>query len=507
MKKFFPLLISLFIIGCSNQETNEATPKEQFSKELFQLKDYFQIPGMAVIVKKGNQTLYEDYLGLADVEKEIPMDSVTTIPMASLTKIFAATMAMKLVDEGKISLEDPVGNYVEGNRVPDSVKIKHIISHTSPGDLGQNFYYNNSRFMLLGNIIEKVSGKSFKSNIQEEIITPLGLTKTYLLEDSTQVANEGWKIASPYFLGGEMKDGYQEKIVTDGFIDYGYSAAAGISSTVQDLATLILGLENEEFLSAESRNKMFVPFEPGLPYGYGTFSQTFMGEQLVWGYGQYDCYSSLLLKVPAKDLTLVIAANNNLMSDPARLIAGDVTYSLFAMSFLKSYVFDFQEISLFEDSVSLSSIDENINDTNRDFYRQKLLGQSVAASFMGRFDGQEVDMSKAILRQVFDIYPDHVSYGDLIVMHNLNTLKFMDSFREKGDFTEFDNQLLGIGESLLNKDAFNPYANYYMANYYQAKNNNDSTSYYFNQIVNAKNFSRWWYTIEAKSWLNDNGGE
>ena len=387
MKKFLPVFISVLIFGCSNTQTNSGSGSEQFSKELRELKEYFQIPGIAVLIKRGDQTLYEDYVGLSDIERNIPMDSTITIPMASLTKIFTGALIFQLVDEGKVLLDDPVRSYIENGNIPDSIRIKHILSHTSQGELGKNFYYNNRRFMLLGEIIENVSKESFKSNIINRIIEPLDLTNTYLLEDSVQVANENRKIASPYSLNGEM--GYGEKETTKGFIDYGYSAAAGISSTVRNLARFSSNLDNGKLITNESKERMFSPFQPNLPYGLGIFSQELIGEKLVWGYGQYDCYSSLLVKVLDKDLVFVIAANNNLMSDPARLIAGDVGYSLFALSFLKNYVFDLKSLPLLENVNTLTKIEKNINDSNREFYLKKLLGQSVAAAFMARFDKQE----------------------------------------------------------------------------------------------------------------------
>jgi len=73
-------------------------------------------------------------------------------------------------------------------------------------------------------------------------------------------------------------------------------------------------------------------------YNYGLFGQEIGGQEITWAYGQYDCYSSLFIQVPGKGLTLVMAANNNLMSDPARLIYGDVTSSLFASWFFRNFL-------------------------------------------------------------------------------------------------------------------------------------------------------------------------
>ena len=498
------ILIPIMIFSCDDPPPGTISGKEQFASELQQLQEYFHIPGIAVIAKKGDQTIYEDYLGFADLDQKIPLDSATTIPMASLTKIFSGLLVWQLVEEGKVSLEDPIARYLEDAKVPDSIRIAHLLSHTSQGDVGKNFYYNNSRFMLLGAAIEKAGGQSFKSSVYGKIIDPLELTNTYLLEDSAQVANENRKIAQPYFWGGEMKGNYQEQVVTDGFIDYGYSPAAGIASTVRDLAKLSRGLDQGRLITRSSFEQMSTPYRPGLPYGLGIFAQEFLGRKLVWGYGQYDCYSSLFLKVPAEDLVLVLAANNNLMSDPARLIAGDVTYSLFTLSFLKNFVFNLEEIPLLESESSIDEFDENMDDRRREFYHKKLIAQSVAASFMARFGDEEGALSKKILKQVFARNPDYESYGDLILLHNLNQLKFIDSFRGNGDFSEFDAQLVGIGESLLKIDPYNPYANYYLGNYYAAKEMRDSAAHYFGQIVNAENFSSWWYTGEAQRWLDEN---
>ena len=109
------------------------------------------------------------------------------------------------------------------------------------------------------------------------------------------------------------------------------------------------------------------------PYGLGIFSQTFLDKQIVWGFGQDDGFSSLMLKVPEDDVTLVLLANNNLMSDPPRLINGDITYSLFALSFLKHFVFDMPGEVDFRNDYG-------------PFYRQELFANAIAASLIGRAD-------------------------------------------------------------------------------------------------------------------------
>ena len=105
-------------------------------------------------------------------------------------------------------------------------------------------------------------------------------------------------------------------------MDYGYSASAGIVSTARDLIRFNQALDLNTLITKDSKEAMFSPFQDGLPYGYGIFTQKIKGLDVVWAYGQYDCYSSLFMKVPDRNITLVLVANNNLMSDPARLIMG-----------------------------------------------------------------------------------------------------------------------------------------------------------------------------------------
>jgi CubicO group peptidase (beta-lactamase class C family) len=505
MIRFFSaLMVTWFVLGCSHSENTPSTQKAKFSEELSALKEYFQIPGLSVLVGKGDQIIYEDYMGLADMDLQVPMDSVTTFQMASLTKMFSAIIIMQLVDEGKLSLNEPLRKYSENSNIGDSIKIKHALSHTSQGIPGRHFYYNNNRFMLLGNVIEKASGKDFRTNIYERIINPLKLENTYLLQDSLQIVVEKRKVAQPYFLGGEPQGGYMAKEVNPGFIDYGFSTAAGISSTVRDLFKLSRALDRNMLITEASKDKMFNPFGPGLPYGLGAFTQEFMGEKLVWGYGQYDCYSSLFLKVPKQDLTFIIAANNNLMSDPARLIVGDVTYSLFALSFLKNFVLDLEEEPLFEDRTTLKALEDRLSKNRSEFIRRKLMAQSLAATFMSRYNDHEGDLSKQILDQLFKHFPDYQNYGDLVLVRNLYMLKFMDDLRDREEFTDFDSQFREIGELLLQVDKNNPYANFYMANFFQLKEVPDKSLEYYENIVKAENFSPWWYTREAQKWIDEN---
>jgi hypothetical protein len=182
------------------------------------------------------------------------------------------------------------------------------------------------------------------------------------------------------------------------------------------------------------------------------------------------------------------------MSDPARLIYGDVSSSLFALSFLKNYVWNASNVTLLEsDSVAI--------DNPTDFYRSKLLAQALSESFMARFDASKVEKSAALLETVFSTYPNYLDYGTINLLHTMLFLKDVSFYRELGEFNRFDSQIEALGTKLLQEDPQNPYLNGYFGNYYLRKGEDQKARFYFEQITQAKNFSRNWYTVEAENAL------
>jgi len=485
LKKVNPFLhlLCLFAIGNTAvlaQDTSSALEKDaDFSKTIQSLQAYFSIPGLAVLVKQGDSIVHEEYLGFSDYEGKISVGPNTTFPIASLTKIFAGITAMHLVETNKLDLESPINDYFENKPLENAVTVSHILSHTSQGiPPGKNFYYS-SRFGALKKVLEKSSGASLEKLMDSLILNLINLPHTYPLKDSLYLSTRKEVMAKPYFL---------EEGIQPGFIDYGFSTAAGMVSTVRDLSKLDAALDQNLLISEASKNQMMQPFQPNLPYGLGIFSETFAGKKLIWGYGQYDCYSSLWLKVPEEQLTFLLMGNNNLLSDPARLIYGHVPSSLFVLAFLQHFVFGAEE-SLHKDTKAL-------------LQREQLRSRALAASFIARYRIEEFDKSKQGLETLFAEFPDYTTYGDLSLLHNLLFLKTVALHRDLGPFTDFDDQILQIGSVLLEKDPQNPYALYYLGNFYDIAGQNDKAEEYYKHIIEAKNFSKNWYTQEAQNWLN-----
>ena len=485
IRKVLLIAIIPLLFYCSEKENSAINPSKIFTTELEELKEFFQIPGMAVSVEKNGALIYQNYFGVADRETNLKVDKNTLFPIASITKTFSALLVMKLVEAEKLSLDDPINSFLTEPLLNDSIRVKHVLSHTSQGNIGKEFYYS-SRFGLITQVIEKTTGNSFSEMMAKEILIPLQLNNTFLLKDSTQIS----RIAKPYILDNGMEDG---------FIDYGYSSSAGIVSNLEDLSKFNKALNNNIIINKASKETMFSSFGKGLPYGYGIFNQQFENLNIVWAYGQYDCYSSLLLKIPSQDITLTILANNSLLSDPARLINGDITSSLFALSFLKNYVLELNDMPLFENQDSLTK-----PIANSKFYRRKILAQALAESYMARIDPEKLKTSAKLLNHIFSEYTNYTEYADLNLLHNLSFLKDIAFYMDLGAFNDFDAQLENTGKLILEKEPNNPYANSYLGTFYARKGNKEKARYYFEKIVNATNFSKNWYTNEAQQWLDKN---
>ncbi len=438
-------------------------------------------------MKEGDDIIYENYLGYADLDAQTPVTAETLFPIASVSKIFGGVSVFQLVEADKLKLDDPILQYFPNAPVPESVEIQHVLSHTSQGISGEHFLYSN-RFGALTKAVEKVARATYSAYVQEHILTPLAMTRSYPFIDITLLGTAK-NLAKPYLYEGSTREGLYSP---------GFSTATGIVTNVRDLATFDDALDANELISAAHKKQLFTPFKDGMPYGLGAFTQTFMGEELVWGYGQENCFSSLFLKLPGRNLTFIMQANNRLLSDPARLINGDVTYSLFALNFLKYFAFELPttlRFTDFQDTSKVAGFYQNLPETDTEFYRQELLANALAASFMGAYDAAEFDRSAALLRTAFQYFPDYKTYGNASLMHNL---AFLFAFAGNTDFTE---NMVDLGRHLLETYPENPYINYYLGAYFDATGDLEQASQHFRTILDAENYDRNWYTEDAEQFF------
>lgn len=360
-------------------ETKQPAPPDSiqtFEQEIEHLREELNIPGLSVAVLQRQDVVFARGFGSADVENEIPATENTPYHIASLTKPFAAAIIMQLVEAGQLHLDDEMADILSdflfqstelsirgyaslceeitelakdtsGPYAPyrslfedyrcdtEPLTVRHHLTHTSQGVPGQTYRYNGFLFGFLTQVLEQVSGQHFDELLVERIIGPLGMTSTYPNASEERGHEILEQRAKPYrvdYKGSPSLSEYPQ----------GVNAAAGMVSTVLDLAKFSIAMDQNLIVSEKSKEAMLTPTlstngHP-LPYGLGWFVQEHEGVQLIWHYGhQAESYSSLILKMPEQGPTLILLANSEGASAPFNLGAGDVLKSPFVVTFINLF--------------------------------------------------------------------------------------------------------------------------------------------------------------------------
>jgi CubicO group peptidase (beta-lactamase class C family) len=347
------LISGLVLAGCAPAAPAttpgrvDAEQCDQFAAELESLRQEMKIPGMSAAVVKDGQLVWARGFGFADVENGVPAAPETPYHLASVTKTFAAVIIMQLVQEGKLSLDDPVSRYGVNLPEGDKVLVRRLMSHTSEGTPGQRYQYNGARYGQLSQVVLAATGRPLQEWAYERIIQPLGMEDT---APSPPDACAGLPFAStckrvyaaltqPYCLDVDASPapGYNG--------DY-FNAGAGLISTVVDLARFDAALDANSLVTATTKELMWTPTVSNagqtLPYGLGWFTQSYRGTRLIWHTGfSPPSTSALFLKLPDEGLTFIALANTDLLSRHFQAGHGDhkdALSSLAALAFYKHLV-------------------------------------------------------------------------------------------------------------------------------------------------------------------------
>jgi CubicO group peptidase (beta-lactamase class C family) len=266
----------------------------------------------AVMIAKGRKLVFSGAYGLADREHHIPNRLDTRFRIGSMNKMFTAAAVLQLAQAGKLKLTDPLGKYLTdypNKETAAKVTVHHLLTHTGgTGDIfgpdfdknrltlrtlasyvalygqrapefepGAQFVYSNYGFILLGVLLEKVSGASYYDYVREHIFQPAGMTRTDSFSEEEKV--DGRSI-------GYMTRGGQWQPNGDTLPPRGTSAGGGYS-TVADLANFANAVMEHKLLNAEYTALLTtgkVERDPGVKYAYG-FSDSTVGGVRWLGHG------------------------------------------------------------------------------------------------------------------------------------------------------------------------------------------------------------------------------
>lgn len=297
------------------------------------------LPGLAIAVVHDGRIVYQRGLGAAAPGR--PMTSETPLVIGSLSKSFTALAIMQLVEQGKIGLDDAVNSYIPWLRfadraAPAQLTIRHLLTHTSgisrydgrallaghrkksieqsvhdlrdlrlSQPVGATFQYSNTNYLLLGLIIEIVSGQSFGSYIKQHIFTPLGMEHSYTSEEAAQ--RDGLATGYRWWFG--LPRPFSAPYLDDAL------PAAFIAASVEDMARYALAIlrGGSPVLSAAGVAELHRPQVaapgPGSSYGLGWRVEALDGVSIVRHGGEVSNYLAEMVLVPGLRLGVVVLMN------------------------------------------------------------------------------------------------------------------------------------------------------------------------------------------------------
>ena len=322
-----------------------------FRTYLESLREQAGIPGLAAVIVGKDNIIWEHASGRQDLERNIAARSDTPFHFDGLTQVLTASLVLRCVEEGRLSLDDRIGDLVSKVPEPDAT-IRQLLTHTSGPASRPVFAYRPKRLDPLAAVVRACTNDSFRETLAN-LLDRLAMVDSVPGPDVLSLTPPGegvpsraeserysavlQRLAAPYAVDGQGRASRSASPAKT------LVPASGLITTVRDFARFDLALRDgdivrDDALAAAWRPARGVSGE-ALPHGLGWFVQEYNGETVVWQFGVgEDASSSLVITIPAREFTLVLAANCDRLVKPFPLAAGDLTVSPFARLFLGLFV-------------------------------------------------------------------------------------------------------------------------------------------------------------------------
>lgn len=358
--------VILFVLFASLRPAAQQAPAFNRYEVLSVLEGYLEalrqqaaIPGMSAAIVRGGTILWERGFGYANSASRIPATPDTPYLVGDLSGTIAAVLLLQCVEQRRLELDQPVRQYgVPG--ADGDVTLRQILSHTSTEGPGGTFAYNPDRFGLAASLMEHCAPQPYRKSVAHRVLNRLAMIDSV---PGTDLANQDLEFPEGLFDTADL-DRYRrvlQRIAVPYRVDnkgraerttlppIGMSATNGLVTTVRDLARFegaIVPVPDSEVASSLLLQHTLdvawtaAPTRAGqaAPMGLGWFVQQHRGQRVVWHFGNVpNAYSSLVLRVPAYDLTFILLANSDRLSSPFQLQHGDANKSLFATLFLRLF--------------------------------------------------------------------------------------------------------------------------------------------------------------------------
>ena len=335
MRAVFPALRFACVLALP-LHLSAADPAAEIDARLAELTRIHPVAVTALVSRDG-KILYEKAVGLADLDRHIAATPATKFRIGSITKQFTAAAILRLAEDEKLALDDPLARYFPDFPGAEKITLRQLLTHTSglhsytdkPGFLqsvtspiapekliasfrddppdfapGAGWKYCNSGYFLLGEIVAKVSGKPLADYLREEFFEPIGMKDTGLFRNAAPPADAA--------LGYSFADG---KLTQALDWDMSWAGGAGaLYSTVRDLQLWNEAIFNRHVLSEASLKAALTPVTPprgaqGMRYGFGWALGELRGLALVDHSGGLNGFQSYLVRYPAQKVTIAVLSN------------------------------------------------------------------------------------------------------------------------------------------------------------------------------------------------------
>ncbi|HEX7917074.1 serine hydrolase domain-containing protein [Rudaea sp.] len=294
-------------------------------------------PGAAVIVARGDEVLFRGTRGMGNIERAMSLSADDMFDIGSITKQFAAAGLLKLVETGKVSLDDPLSKFVKGYPSGEKITVLELLNHTSgiknytdDGDLdaavgnkmttlqlidtfknqkpefapGTSWAYNNSGYLLVGAVIEAASGTPWCAYLQRTLFQPLGLNHTGCGADPVIAAKQ---VRGYTLIAGKLTPARLVSLT---------AANGALVSTVDDLQKWNRALHEGRVLKHDSYRRMITPVGKAVPeqYGFGVYHTTLRGREMIGHSGLISGFRSYLLYLPQSRISVAVLQNKDVLA-------------------------------------------------------------------------------------------------------------------------------------------------------------------------------------------------
>lgn len=293
-------------------------------------------PGATVLIAKDDKIIYRKAFGMANLEVKVPMKPESVLQLASITKQFTSVAILILMEQGKLRLEDPLSKYISDYPRGNEITVHHLLSHTSgikdytripelraktrldmtPEEIissfknlplefnpSEKYDYCNSGYVLLGYLIEKISGVSYEDFIHENIFNKLGMKKSYY--------SNSYKIIPDRANGYQLYEGnYENAEYMSPTFPY---AAGSLMSTVDDMFLWHKAVQHNILISEKNKQMAFTNHSltngKHTNYGYGWAINEIAGRTTIEHTGGINGFTTSGILIPDSNIYSIVLTN------------------------------------------------------------------------------------------------------------------------------------------------------------------------------------------------------